>query len=162
MSGAGGNANITGNPADYISIVETGDTTGWIFTQDYLNVNDTSCKLNVTTNRLHWTVSVSDNLDDTKLIQPGHMVEWTTSYGSKYLTDPMKIGGVGVPLEYTAVAPTDLTGSPGVIWTGADDVQGVGVFDPIPITIQQWVSHQDQSLTDGVYRIVVTFTAGTV
>ena len=79
VSGAGGNANITGNPADYISIVETGDTTGWIFTQDYLNVNDTSCKLNVTTNRLHWTVSVSDNLDDTKLIQPGHMVEWTTS-----------------------------------------------------------------------------------
>ena len=149
-------ANITGNPEDFISIYETGNTNGWIFTQDYFNVNTTSCTLNVTSNHFGWTVGVEDA--DTTSANRGTMREWTTSYGNTYLLHPMKIGGPSSSGHYTATI-LDLTGTRQVIWTGDSSASGIGTFPAIPITIQQQVDQGDQHLPSGVYRVVVTFTA---
>jgi hypothetical protein len=151
----GPTANISGNPEDFISIYETGNTDGWVFIQDYLNVNTTSCTLNVTSNHIGWTVGVEDASGSA---QPGFMREWTTSWGSKYLLTAMDIGGVTNTSHYAASIVT-LNGGRQVVWTGDNSATGIGTFGAIPITIHQWVAQADQHLTTGVYRVVVTFTA---
>jgi len=158
VSAAGNIANITGNPVNYISIYETGDITNWNLIQDSLNVNTSSCTLNVTTNRIGWTVGVHDALDGGKT-QPGHMEQWDgVSYGSKYLQNAMVMDSVPLVGSYTTT-PVTLNGTSQVIWTGVNGLGGTGSWDPIPITIEQQVVHADESLPSSVYRIIVTFTA---
>jgi hypothetical protein len=162
VSAVGSVANITGNPQDFISIYETGDISGWNFIQDYLNVNTTSCTLNVTSNHLGWTVGVSDANLTTPT--PGHMTEWDPSgqvyVGDKNLTHAMQMDGVTIPTQYTAT-PVTLNGVSQVIWKGVSDPQGIGTWPLIPITFRQQVDNADQHLlVPDVYRIVVTFTAG--
>lgn len=162
VAAAGPIATITGNPQDFISIYETGDITGWNFIQDYLNVNTTSCTLNVTSNHIGWTVGVHDALNDAKPAGTvGHMAEYTGTYPAtpKQLANAMQMDGVSVTNQYNA-GPQDLTGTSKVIWTGVDNPAGIGTWAAIPITIRQQVDFADQHLTGtDVYRIVVTFTA---
>ena len=162
VSAAGNIANITGNPEDFISINETGDIANWIFTQDYLNVNTTSCTLNVTSNHIGWTVGVQDGSNGGKP-SPGFMVDWdtgTSTYGTQHLNHAMVMDGVSVGGQYTA-QPQTLDNTLKVIWTGANAYPtGIGTWGAIPITIEQQVDHTDQHLlTTHVYRIVVTFIA---
>ncbi len=163
VSAAGPIATITGNPQDFISIYETGDITDWSFVQDALNVNTTSCTLNVSSNHIGWTVGVYDALTDSKPPETvGNMTEYQTgpgTYTTKHLINPMIIDGVSVTNQYSA-SPQPLTGGTQVVWTGANDPAGVGTWAAIPITIEQQVDFADQHLLTGsVYRIVVTFTA---
>ena len=160
VAAVGSIANITGNPEDFISINEAGDIANWVFIQDYLNVNTTSCSLNVTSNHIGWTVGVLDA--DTIKPNPGYMVDWNgVTYGTQHLNNAMVMDGVTVGGQYTA-QPQTLDDTRKIIWTGVNIYPGgIGTWPAIPITIQQQVDHTDQHLLNSdVYRIVVTFSAG--
>ena len=159
VAAASANAVITGNPEDYISIAETGDTTGWVFTRDTVNVNQT-CYLSVTSNHIGWTVGVQDANASQIVAAQGHMMEYTTEYGSKYLRNAMIMNGAAVAGQYYNDGPRTLTIARQIIWRGESTPTGVGTFTPIPITIRQQVDNEDEHLISGVYRIVVEFTTG--
>jgi hypothetical protein len=162
VAGAGSVANVTGNPTNYMSINEAGDITNWALTEQFLNENLDSCKLNVTTNRQGWSVTVTDALDEGKTIQPGKMVQYTTgssTYGSKYLATAMEMDGLTVSGQYSVTKVEALDGTQKTLFTGDPGLLGTGTWGAIPIYIRQFVTHGDESLPTGqVYRIVVTFT----
>ena len=162
VAAAGSVANVTGNPTNYMSINEAGDITNWALTEQSLNEDLGSCKLNVTTNRQGWTVTVHDALDGGKAIQAGNMVQYTTgssTYGTKYLFTPLEMDGLTVGGQYTVTPVAALTGTGQTLWTGDPGLGGTGTWAAIPIYIRQFVTHGDESLPTGqVYRIVVTFT----
>jgi subtilase family serine protease len=108
-----------------------------------LGLNEASGTLNVKSNG-NWQVETSDD----NQVTHGYLTEWDNNYGTTQLTDPMTVsyGSTDVPLP-----------GPGIIATGTPAGQFLDDGEDFDIVFSQFVYYSDPI---GIYRIVVTFTAG--
>jgi hypothetical protein len=155
MAGLTGTSEITGNPGAAIDITVTGSISNWALAVGS-NTNSTAVDLVVSSNKVGWTVTVKDALDDGKNGgTAGKMANWSGStYASDSLAAALDVTGASVPLKTTGAAKT-LSVSDQVIETGLAAVSS----QSMDITLGQDVVYTDQTLPgSNVYRIIVTFT----
>jgi len=145
-----------------IDISVSGDIPDMTLTPGSTNEN-TSVRLNVTTDATTWTVSVKDASDNAKPdTYAGRMVEWDGT--SAYVTTPAVLGAnmtvTGTTVLGSSGSSATLSSADQIIETGTATVTSL----EIPLTFAQLVTYTDQRLTipNHVYRIVVTFTGAAV
>ena len=153
LADTSGNATVTGNPSQTLSLTVTGNQSFGDLLLGTQNVNSTAntVKVNISTNA-PWAITANDNLDGSKPGgTAGKMAEFnSTSYvpSGKKLADALNVGPDGT--TYYALAASQST----ALWTGDAVIQ-----DNFP-WFRQMVENTDTRAGFGnYYRIVTTFTA---
>jgi hypothetical protein len=150
-----GTSTITANPIAAIDVTVTGNISGWALAVGP-NTDSTSVDLNVSSNKVGWTVTVKDARNDGKIAgTEGKMANWSGStYASDSLAAALHVAGQSVATK-TSGADVALSGSDQLLEAGLDVVSA----QLMDITIGQAVVYTDPTLPGAnVYRIVVTFT----
>jgi hypothetical protein len=168
VTGATDQSTITGNISSFIDLKVDGNINNWALGQG-VNINTTSITLNVTCNNPNWLVTVFDALDTAggnpkNITTRGKMAEATSAgaYVGEYnLTTPMVIAGSTNASHYTGYSKSlNTAGTPEQIYLAHSDFTGAGIFDLMPIEIDQTVISADPVLPSTyIYKIIVTFVA---
>jgi hypothetical protein len=144
-------------PVAALDITVTGNIQDWAFNPGSTNDNST-LKLNVTTESSSWNVNVKDALDNGKnSSSAGRLLEYNSingwiNTGSVISNNMTVIGGTITDVQgHTAIlGPTDK-----VIETGS----ALAADNQMAITLRQPITMIDRRLTNGdTYRVVITFT----